>query len=291
MANLEKLNSNNVPGSLYVDTTCIDCGTCYHLAPGIFKEKDDRSFVAAQPTSTQEWVASKAAMVSCPTNSIGVMDAPLEFKEARISLPHLIAANVYYCGYTSKDSYGASSYLIAHPDGNILIDGPRFHPQLVKELEALGGVKAMLLTHQDDVADHELFHAHFGCERYLHVDDINKDTELVEHQLQGEGPRELFKDLFVIPTPGHSRGHVVYLYKNEYLFTGDHIFFDQEQSKLSASKNVCWYSWAKQMESTEKLLTYSFEWVLPGHGGWGYKARDSMKNSMLTLIQDMKAQS
>ncbi len=288
MANPEKLNGNNVPGSLYVDTTCIDCGTCLHLAPDIFKEKEDRSFVALQPASAHEWVSTKAAMVSCPTNSIGVMNAPLEFKEARISLPHLIAGNVYYCGYTSKDSYGASSFLITHPEGNILIDSPRFHPQLVKELEALGGVKSMFLTHQDDVADHELFHAHFGCERFMHEADIGKETESVEHQVEGSEARELLKDFFMIPTPGHSRGHVVYLYKNEYLFTGDHIFFDQNSEQLSASRGVCWYSWTKQVESVERLLTYSFEWVLPGHGGWGYKSSENMKSSMFNLLQDMK---
>lgn len=288
MANPEKFNPNNVPGSLYVDTTCIDCGTCFHLAPEIFKEKEDQSFVAIQPSSAHDWVQSKTAMVSCPTNSIGVLNAPLEFKEAHISLPHLIAENVYYCGYTSKDSYGASSFFITHPDGNILIDSPRFHPQLIKEFEELGGVKYMLLTHQDDVADHELFHAHFGCQRFMHASDIKPATEGIEHQIKGAHEQELLKDLLVIPTPGHSQGSVVYLYKNEYLFSGDHIFFDLPSEKLSASNNVCWFSWSKQIESVEKLLPYSFEWILPGHGAWGYKRGDSMKTAMLNLLQDMK---
>lgn len=291
MANPEKLNVHNVPGSLYVDTTCIDCGTCFHLAPDIFKEKDDRSFVASQPASPHEWTNTKAAMVSCPTNSIGVMNAPVEFRNAMISLPHLIADNIYYCGYTSKESYGASSFLITHPDGNILIDSPRFHPLLVKELEDLGGVQFMLLTHQDDVADHELFSAHFGSERFMHQDDINSDTRRVEHQLKGYEPIELFKDLLMIPTPGHSRGHAVYLYKNEFLFTGDHIFYNQDEEKLTASRNVCWYSWPQQVASTEKLLNYSFEWVLPGHGGWGYKPAAAMKTALTQLIREMKMKS
>jgi len=29
-------------------------------------------------------------------------------------------------------------------------------------------------------------------------------------------------DLLVIPTPGHTRGHVVFLYRKKFLFTGDH---------------------------------------------------------------------
>jgi glyoxylase-like metal-dependent hydrolase (beta-lactamase superfamily II)/ferredoxin len=288
MANLAKQNPDNVPGSLYVDTTCIDCGTCYHLAPDIFLEKDDRSIVKSQPESPLEWTNSKMAMVSCPTNSIGVTNAPLGFKEASINLPHLICERVYYCGYTSKDSYGASSYFINHPEGNILIDSPRFHPALVKELEGMGGVQKLVLSHQDDVADHELFAEHFGCERYIHADDVHSSTKYVEHQLDLNSPLDLYKDFKIIPTPGHTKGHLVFLYKNEYLFTGDHLFFDHEDHSLSASRNVCWYSWEKQIESMENLLQYPFEWVLPGHGGWGYKPQQEMKKALALLIEKMK---
>src|SRR5688572_9228930 len=113
MASVEKIHPQSVPGSLFVDTTCIDCGTCFHLGPSIFEEaRDDRSFVRAQPATPREWVEAKRAMVSCPTNSIGVTEAPPEFREAPVSLPLLIAENVYYCGYTSRESFGASSYFI-----------------------------------------------------------------------------------------------------------------------------------------------------------------------------------
>jgi hypothetical protein len=29
---------------------------------------------------------------------------------------------VYLCGYNSQDSFGATSYLVIHPQGNMLID-------------------------------------------------------------------------------------------------------------------------------------------------------------------------
>ncbi|MCD7449358.1 hypothetical protein HAX54_051547, partial [Datura stramonium] len=46
---------------------------------------------------------------------------------------------VYHCGYHSDKSFGAASYLIVRAEGNILVDS-------------------------DDVADHEKWSNHLGCE-------------------------------------------------------------------------------------------------------------------------------
>lgn len=287
MAKSELANSQNVPGPLFVDTTCIDCGTCFHLAPDLFEERLHRSVVQRQPESPHEWVTAKASILSCPTNSIGVVNAPDSFLQAQATFPMLISGNVYYCGFTAKASYGASSYFIQRPEGNILIDSPRFNAALVKELEAMGGVKTMILTHQDDVADHDLFAENFQCERVIHLADVNSDTQDVEKQLEGTEVIQLDPDLKIIPVPGHSKGHIAILYQDKYLFTGDHIFVEANHT-LSASKNVCWYSWPQQIESTKKLLTFSFEWVLPGHGGWGYFPPHEIKPRLLALITEME---
>ncbi len=288
MASFAKSNPLNSPGPLFVDTTCIDCGTCFHLAKKIFKEVDDRSVVFEQPLSPREWVEAKEAMVSCPTNSIGVKDAPAEFKEAHVQFPMLIAENVYYCGYTSKDSFGASSFFIQRPDGNILIDSPRFSAALVKELELMGGIKTMILTHKDDVADHELFAENFKCERILHQADVTESTRHVERIIDLFEPMDLTTDLKLIPVPGHTKGHINILYQDKYLFTGDHLFVSLNPTKLESSRQVCWYSWDEQIASTKKLLDFSFEWVLPGHGGWGYLPADQMKTELQELITCME---
>lgn len=269
MANLKDAHPLNVPGPLFTDKSCIDCGTCFHIGPELFQENtDDKSIVVKQPASDEEWKEAKRAILSCPTNSIGVHGAPGIFKALDAELPYHIADEVYYLGYTSRDSFGATSYLIKRPEGNILMDSPRFHPWLVKELEKMGGVKWMILSHQDDVADHKKFHEHFGCERFIHADDVNSDTEDCERILEGPGPFEIAEDVKIITTPGHSKGHVCVNYKNTFLFTGDHLFVDQEKRHITASRGVCWYSWSEQIKSVEKLLTEKFEWVMPGHGGW-----------------------
>ena len=75
--------------------------------------------------------------------------------------------------------------------GNVLIDSPRFATQLVRKIEAMGGVRKMFLTHKDDVADHEAFARRFGCERVLHEKDITSGTRGVEKTISGAQPVSL----------------------------------------------------------------------------------------------------
>lgn len=61
-----------------------------------------------------------------------------EMKRAQDSMPLPIdgCPNVYHCGYHSELSFGAAAYLICRPEGNIMVDSPRFTPALAKRLEA-----------------------------------------------------------------------------------------------------------------------------------------------------------
>lgn len=267
MASLQQRLPQNVPGDFFVDSTCIDCDTCSQLAPQIFRDHGDQCSVYQQPQTATETELAMMALVACPTGSIGAT----ERHDAHLGIdafPFLLDDNVYFCGFTSESSFGAWSYLITRPaseGGNVLIDSPRFASQLVKRIDAMGGVSQMLLTHKDDVADHKLFHERFGCERLMHADDGAARLG-VEHVIHGNEPVQLDDDLLVIPVPGHTRGHVVYLYRNKFLFTGDHLAWSPARETLTAFRSVAWYSWAEQTRSMHKLLDYDFEWVLPGHG-------------------------
>ena len=112
----------------------------------------------------------------------------------------------------------------------------------------MGGIRYLYLTHRDDIADHQKFQEHFGCDRILHTDDISAGTKDVEIQLTGLEPFQLTPDLLIIPVPGHSKGHTVLLYK-KFLFTGDHLAWSEQLKQLIAFREVCWYSWSKQLES------------------------------------------
>ena len=230
------------------------------------------------------------ALVACPTGSIGAMQR----HDAHIGIdafPLALDDNVYFCGFTSESSFGAWSYLIARPEsegGNVLIDSPRFASQLLKRIEALGGVNQMLLTHKDDVADHELFRKRFNCQRLMHADDGAARLG-VEQVIRGEEPVQIDDDLLVIPVPGHTRGHVVYLYKNKFLFTGDHLAWSPVRQTLTAFRSVAWYSWPEQTRSMEKLLSYEFEWVLPGHGDMYHADPETMHAHLERCVSWMKS--
>ncbi len=290
MAHLKDRRSQNVDGDIYVDTSCIDCDTCRWMVPEVFTREDGMSAVHHQPATEVERLATLQAVLSCPTASIGTVKPPKEMKAAQASFPIPIAENVYHCGYHSEKSYGAASYFIQRPEGNILIDSPRFAAPLVKQLAAMGGLRYLYLTHRDDVADHQKFHDRFGCDRLLHIDDITASTANLEHPLKGLNPIELAPDIKIIPVPGHTKGHTVLLYRDRFLFTGDHLAWSARLHQLYAFRNYCWYDWPELVKSMEKLATYDFEWVLPGHGRRYHADQATMRMQMQKCLDWARSQ-
>ena len=279
--------SDNVAGDFFVDSTCIDCDACRQIAPAVFRDAGNQSIVFHQPANDDELLASQKALIACPTSSIGSATKH-DMKRALASYPELIADDVFRCGFTSESSFGAFSYLIQRESGNILIDSPRFAGPLVKRIDAMGGVRRMLLTHQDDVADHEKFHERFGCERVIHRDDVRSRTAPIEFKPAGEDPIALETDLLMIPTPGHTKGHAVFLYRDSFLFTGDHLAWDPDDEMLIAFRGACWYSWTEQIRSMKRLLDYRFEWVLPGHGRPIHLPADRMHHELERCVAWME---
>jgi glyoxylase-like metal-dependent hydrolase (beta-lactamase superfamily II)/ferredoxin len=285
MANSNHAYAENVPGNFFVDETCIDCDLCRQIAPSVFEEGSDHSFVHHQPASPTETHRAAMALVACPTGSIGTREK-LDSKRAAASYPELIDENVYFCGYASPNSYGASSYLVTRPQGNVLIDSPRFARTLVRRIEELGGISWIFFSHRDDVADHEKFQEHFGCRRVIHRSDARGIN--VEQFWDGEEPITIDQEFTVIPVPGHTRGHVVLLYRNKFLFTGDHLAWSDNRGGLIAFRDVAWYSWREQTKSMKRLLDFRFEWVLPGHGRRAHQPHDAMHQSLIDCIEWME---
>ncbi|NJR41024.1 MAG: MBL fold metallo-hydrolase [Leptolyngbyaceae cyanobacterium CSU_1_4] len=290
MAHLTQRRPENVSGDFYVDSTCIDCDTCRWMAPETFYEAGDQSAVHHQPTNEAERLRAMQALLACPTASIGTVEKPQDIKQVHHSFPIPITDRVYHCGYHAENSYGAASYLIQRAEGNVLVDSPRFAPPLVKRLEEMGGIRYLYLTHRDDVADHQKFHQHFGFDRILHQDEINRSTQNVEIQLSGIDPFELEPDLLIIPVPGHTKGHTVLLYNHTILFTGDHLAWSADFNHLYAFRKACWYSWTELIQSMKRLTRYSFEWVLPGHGRRYHGDRQTMAEQMQKCLVWMETQ-
>jgi glyoxylase-like metal-dependent hydrolase (beta-lactamase superfamily II)/ferredoxin len=257
----------NAPGDLYVDSTCIDCDTCRQLAPAVYARADEleKSFVRRQPSTAEERERSLMALVACPTASIGTV-AKADTKAAVRRFPLDYGGDVHFCGFTAEASFGAWSWLVRRPEGNVLVDSPRAAGALLRRLEEMGGVRWLFLTHRDDVADHAILRRRFGCERVIHEADRTADTADVERVIEGDAPVALADDLLVIPVPGHTEGSAALLYRRRDLFSGDHLWGTDDGTGLDASRAVAWYSWPLQVRSLRRLLDHPFERVLPGHG-------------------------
>jgi glyoxylase-like metal-dependent hydrolase (beta-lactamase superfamily II)/ferredoxin len=275
----------NVPGPFFVDTTCIDCDTCRQLAPATFGETGNSSFVKLQPLSEGERRAALRALIACPTGSIGG-EGDASGVAADFPLP--LSGGVLYCGYNSRKSFGGNSYFVEHPDGNWLVDSPRFVERLARAFADRGGIRHIFLTHRDDVADAAKYAERFGAERIIHRLELAAQPG-AERVIDGFEPVDLAPGFVAIPTPGHTRGHCALLHRDEYLFIGDHIWWSRNRGRLNASRDVCWHSWREQVDSVRLLDGYSFEWVLPGHGERVFFPREEMRRQVETLIATVRA--
>jgi glyoxylase-like metal-dependent hydrolase (beta-lactamase superfamily II)/ferredoxin len=282
MAERAQAVPENVPGPFFVDTTCIDCDTCRQLAPATFGETGEFSFVQRQPATPEETRAALRALIACPTGSIGAGDKRA-IAQTVADFPLPVAPGVYYCGFNSRKSFGGNSYFVEHSAGNWLIDSPRYVEQLARRLEQRGGVRYIFLTHRDDVADADKYAARFGADRIIHRLELAAQPD-AERVIDGKAAILLGPDFLAIPTPGHTRGHCALLYRDEFLFSGDHIWWSRNRGRLTASRDVCWYSWREQLESVAKLKDYTFEWVLPGHGERAHFDREEMAARVTALI-------
>lgn len=203
MATLAERLPDNAPGLFYVDRSCIDCDTCRRVAPAVFAEGEGHSFVKTQPGTPEERRRALMALVACPTSSIGTASRT-DARPGASAYPERIEENVSFCGFTAESSFGAWSYFVERPEGNVLVDSPRAAGPLLRALEERGGVATLFLTHRDDVADHALLRKRFGCERILHTDDLTRGTREIERPISGSEPVRLADDLVAIPTPGHN---------------------------------------------------------------------------------------
>jgi glyoxylase-like metal-dependent hydrolase (beta-lactamase superfamily II)/ferredoxin len=291
MADPRKAVSSNAEGDFFVDSTCIDCDTCRQLAPDTFGDDGEHAFVKQQPRAPDEVRAALRALISCPTGSIGTR-GPNDVSRVREDFPLNVVGRVSYLGFTSADSFGGSSYLIEHAAGNWMIDAPKFNRHLVERIEERGGIARIFLTHQDDVADAARYAAWFDAPRMIHRRDraAQPDAEVV---IDGVESVQSGADFTVIPTPGHTAGHMVLHFAPSggptCLFSGDHLWWSRTKQRLWASREVCWHDWDEQIASVEKLIPYDIDWILPGHGERRHLGRERTRAELERLVRDMRA--
>jgi glyoxylase-like metal-dependent hydrolase (beta-lactamase superfamily II)/ferredoxin len=284
MADPNKRLDSNVSGNFFVDATCINCDTCRQLAPLSFEEIGDYSAVSRQPGDDRQIHQAYQALLACPVGSIGVEhnDKP-RLQRAMASFPLRLEDEVYYCGFNSEKSFGANSFFIEHRDGNWLIDSPRYIKHLIEVFERRGGIAHIFLTHKDDVADADKYAAHFGAERIIHRADADA-VPAAERVIDGEETVWAGSEFRIVPVPGHTAGSMALLYRERFLFTGDHLWWNPHSKSLESPTRLIWKKWIL-VDSIRKLLDYRFEWVLAGHGDRVHLTPTDMQRHLRALVE------
>lgn len=283
MADPRSRHPRDKGGAWLIDTHCMDCDVARQLAPGLIAaDGAGLSYFTREPRTPEERLMAWRALLACPTASIA---APEGEKPPADAFPFEVAPGAFLLGYNSKHSFGANSYFVPRPEGNLMIDAPRWAPALVAALERMGGVKRILLTHQDDVADYSRYKRRFRSEAWIHEEEVDAAPDA---DVTFRDEREVQRGVRAIPVPGHTQGSVAYLVDDKLLFTGDTLEWSPETNDLDAWEAYTWYSWDHLRASLQGLAQRRFEWVLPGHGGRGHAPPDEMRRRLLALVERMQ---
>ena len=270
MARVADRNPAGAPGDWFVDTTCIDCDAARHVAPGLIgTDASGRSVFLRQPESEEDVRMAWRAVEVCPTRSVGHLTIR---RPPEPVFPHDLGNGVFRLGHNARSSFGAHSYLVTRPVGNVMIDSPRWTREVYEPLDDRGGLATILLSHRDDVADADRYAERFGAEVWIHADD-RVAAPYATGLIDGTDPVKLREDIVAFPVPGHTKGSVLYLVDGHLLFSGDSLAWNPRREQLMAFRDACWYSWPEQRASLARFAEsgLSFDRLFCGHG-WSHDA-------------------
>ncbi len=286
MARLDQANSSNVYGPWFVDTRCIRCDAARNWATGLISmDSAGLSYVFRQPSNAEEEASLWRAAAACPTKSIGNRHEP---REPQGVFPYQLTDGVLALGHNALSSFAAHSYLIVHPEGNLMVDSPRFSRPLAERLDGLGGIAHVLLSHRDDVADADRWAERYGARVWIG----EADADAAPYATDITPPYTsvvISTGVVSIPAPGHTEGHVVYHLDNRCLFTGDTVHWNHRRGELDVFPNQTFHSWSVLADTLSQLGDLAVDWVFPGHGMWHRIGPSEWARRMPDLASDMRA--
>lgn len=284
MARLDQEHPLDIPGEWFIDTRCIGCDVARHWAPELIAaDADALSYVLRQPSTADEHAAMWRAAMACPTQSIGHRSLR---RPPAPAFPYELTPGVLAMGHNASSSFGAHSYLLRRPAGNLLVDSPRYIRPLAEHLDDLGGIAHVLLSHQDDVADSDRWAERYGARVWVHDEDAAA-APFATDVIAGSDPMCIGEGVFVLPAPGHTRGSVVFHVDDRWLFTGDTLHWNRRRRHLDVFARQTWHSWDQLAVSIATLAGLRVEWVFPGHGMWQEVGARRYSEQMAALAADM----
>lgn len=177
-----------------------------------------------------------------------------------------------------------------------MFDCPRFFGPLAKQIKKVtaevGGVRYLVLSHQDDVADHDRWAEALGAVRVIHESECNRaqKTDACELKLHdGDFPYQLAEGTQLLHVPGHTTGSIAMLHRGtQSLFTGDHVMYRRRDGRIAGggySKEV-----GVQIGSVDKLKDVPFLHGWPGHGRhFHFRNEEERRKGMAEAAEYMRS--
>ena len=103
----------NAPGPVAVNSRCINCGTCWTFDPQHFAPSAEQAHVCHQPRSAEAIERTRLASLACPVAAIQLKPGLVGTVPAGgfpIPITHHRCGEVFYCGWASPLSFGATFY-------------------------------------------------------------------------------------------------------------------------------------------------------------------------------------
>jgi glyoxylase-like metal-dependent hydrolase (beta-lactamase superfamily II) len=268
-----------------IDDSCINCDVSRQLSPGNTRQSERATVITRQPATPGEELGLWQAALACP---VAAVRPPHGSTAPPDVFPLRLEEEVYQCGYNSRETFGASAYFLSRPEGNLLIDAPRWSRAVAAAYEERGGVAHILVTHRDHVPHAARYAEHFGARLWIHEGDapsLPGATDL----LRGREPTTIQRGVVAFPVPGHTQGSTMYLADDRFCFTGDSLYWSRSAGDLEVFETVVWYSRSEQLSSLERLAAAaSFQWVLPGHGDRRKLPAREMSARLAGLVRRMR---
>lgn len=277
---------DNVEGPWFVDDACIDCDAVRHVAPTMIGRSAGQAVVTRRPATDPEETTMWRAAITCPTRSLR-RDPPQS--RPRGLMPQHLGGGVHLTGHNDTASFGANAFFVTRPDGNLLVDSPRYTRELVDAFDTAGGIAEILLTHRDDVADADRYAERYDARVWIHADE-QRAAPFATDVIEGFDPVRISHGLSCIPVPGHTRGSVAYVLEDRMLFSGDSLYWSREAGDLAVHERATWFSLDTQIDSLERLAAgATFSWVLAGHGDRHETTAADMHRRLVNLVADYRA--
>jgi glyoxylase-like metal-dependent hydrolase (beta-lactamase superfamily II) len=108
---------------------------------------------------------------------------------------------------------------------------------------------------------------------------LTRQKAVAVDDILGHLNTESLPGLTILPTPGHTPGHVVFLFDGV-LFAGDLVM--SRQNRLHPSPRILTWNSKRLKESIRLVGAHPFEWICPAHGKplYGRKSWDDLMRSL-----------